>query len=38
MKKILDTIFRKKKKRITRELKIIENGKERWIRTDTRRF
>ena len=34
MKKILDILFKKKQKGVTR--RIIENGREKWIRTDRR--
>ena len=36
MKKILDILFKKKQKGVTREIRIIENGREKWIRTDRR--
>ena len=32
MKKILDILFKKKQKGVTREIRIIENGREKWIR------
>ena len=36
MKKILDILFKKKKKGITRGIRIIENGREKWRRTNRR--
>ena len=36
MKKILDILFKKKKKGVTKGIRIIENGREKWIRTNRR--